>query len=197
MEREAQVSLCSLSDLQPRKRVTWWHLSRLYDSWWGWVEWPRNQGSLSPRRGHEATRNFHFQNHSVLLQRYSYISPAILLLGICPRKMKAYIRKKFCTRIEALFITAPSTSHSRVHHQAVFMDSTWQWKEMHCWDFLLQLSGNKLDQYPGGCRFDPWPRSVDEGPGVAVSSGVAGRCGSDLMLLWLWCRSAAISLIDP
>ena len=33
--------------------------------------------------------------------------------------------------------------------------------------------------------------------GVAVSCGVGRRHGSDPMLLWLWCRPAAIALIRP
>ena len=31
--------------------------------------------------------------------------------------------------------------------------------------------------------FNPWPRSVSEGSGIALSCGVGRRCGSDLMLL--------------
>ena len=30
-----------------------------------------------------------------------------------------------------------------------------------------------------------------------MSCGVGCRCGLDLMLLWLWCRKAAIALIGP
>ena len=30
-----------------------------------------------------------------------------------------------------------------------------------------------------------------------MSSGVSCRCGSDLASLWLWCRPAAIVLIQP
>ena len=33
--------------------------------------------------------------------------------------------------------------------------------------------------------------------GVAVSCGVGCRHGSDLVLLWLWCRLAAIAQIRP
>ena len=32
-------------------------------------------------------------------------------------------------------------------------------------------------------------------PGVAVSCGIGRRCSSDLALLWLWCRLAAVALI--
>ena len=61
-------------------------------------------------------------------------------------------------------------------------------------------------------RFDPWPRSVCEGSGVAVSCGVGGGCslvpecggcgvgfrnGSYLALLWLWRWWAAVALIRP
>ena len=45
--------------------------------------------------------------------------------------------------------------------------------------------------------FDPWPLSVDKGSGVAVSCGVGHRHGSDPVLLWLWCRQAAVAPIRP
>ena len=64
-------------------------------------------------------------------------------------------------------------------------------------EFLSWLSSNKLSQYPEGCGFGPWPRSVGEGPGVAMSCAVGHRCGSDPALLWLWCRLAAAALIGP
>ena len=48
-----------------------------------------------------------------------------------------------------------------------------------------------------GCGFDPRPHSVSEGSGVAVSCGVGRRCSSDPVLLWLWCRPAAVSPIHP
>ena len=32
---------------------------------------------------------------------------------------------------------------------------------------------------------------------MTVSCGVGGRCGSDLVFLWLQCRSAATALIQP
>ena len=36
-----------------------------------------------------------------------------------------------------------------------------------------------------------------QGSCVALSSGVGRRQGSDPMLLWLWCRPAAVVLIRP
>ena len=45
--------------------------------------------------------------------------------------------------------------------------------------------------------FDPWPRSVGYGSGVAVSCGVGHRRGLELVLLWLWRRLAAADLIRP
>ena len=30
-----------------------------------------------------------------------------------------------------------------------------------------------------------------------MSCGVGHKCGSDLVLLWLWCRLAAVALIGP
>ena len=38
---------------------------------------------------------------------------------------------------------------------------------------------------------------MSQGPSVAVSCGVGSRHGSDLALLWLWCRLAALALIRP
>ena len=35
------------------------------------------------------------------------------------------------------------------------------------------------------------------GSGVAVSCDVGRKCGSDPTLLWLWCRPAAVALIQP
>ena len=49
---------------------------------------------------------------------------------------------------------------------------------------------------PRGCGFDPWPQSVSQGSGVAMSRVGHGR-GSDLVLLWLWCRPVAIASIRP
>ena len=34
-------------------------------------------------------------------------------------------------------------------------------------------------------------------PGIAVSCGIACRCGLDPMLRWLWCRPVATALIRP
>ena len=36
-----------------------------------------------------------------------------------------------------------------------------------------------------------------KGLGIAVSCGVGHRCGSDLLLLWLWYRLEATALIQP
>ena len=38
---------------------------------------------------------------------------------------------------------------------------------------------------------------MGHGSCVAISSGVGLRRGSDLVLLWLWCRPEAIALIGP
>ena len=45
--------------------------------------------------------------------------------------------------------------------------------------------------------FDPWPRSVGLVSGFATRCSVGHRCGSDPVLLWLWCRPAAAALIRP
>ena len=55
----------------------------------------------------------------------------------------------------------------------------------------LRGSGvNESDWEPWGCGFNPWPW----GSGIAMSCGVDCRRGSDLALLWLWCRPAATGL---
>ena len=38
---------------------------------------------------------------------------------------------------------------------------------------------------------------MDHGSGIAVSCGVGPRCSSDLDLLWLWHRLAAIAPAQP
>ena len=64
-------------------------------------------------------------------------------------------------------------------------------------EFPLWLSNNEPNWYPGGCGFDPWPCSMGEGSGVAVSFSTDHRRSLDLALLWLWCRPAAAALIQP
>ena len=44
-------------------------------------------------------------------------------------------------------------------------------------------------------RFNPWPSTVGQGSGVAMSCGVGRGRGLDPALLWLWCRLAATALI--
>ena len=64
-------------------------------------------------------------------------------------------------------------------------------------EFLSWLSSNEPDSCSWGCRFNPWPHSVGYRSSVAVSCGVGHRSGSDLALLWLWCRSVATAPIQP
>ena len=51
----------------------------------------------------------------------------------------------------------------------------------------------KPNQYPGGCRFDPWPHSVGSGSS-AVSCGLGHRHRSDPMLLRLRLPSMRTSI---
>ena len=60
----------------------------------------------------------------------------------------------------------------------------------------MWLNGNKSDWYPWESGFDPWPHSVGWQSGAAMGCGVGRRHGSDPMLLWLWCRPAAVVLIQ-
>ena len=74
----------------------------------------------------------------------------------------------------------------------------WLVQKVHTWEFPLWLSTSH--GYPTSIHensgFNPWPHSVNRGSGIAVSGGVGGRWGLDSALLWLWCRSAAITLIQ-
>ena len=55
----------------------------------------------------------------------------------------------------------------------------------------MWCSGSKSNSHPGGCGFDPWPRSVGQGSGVAMSGGVGHRGSSNPTWLGLGCRLAA------
>ena len=43
----------------------------------------------------------------------------------------------------------------------------------------------------------PGPAQWVKGDGVAMSCGLGHRCSSDVSLLWLWCRPAAVAPIRP
>ena len=64
-------------------------------------------------------------------------------------------------------------------------------------EFPSWCSGNESDPEPQGGGFDPWPRSVCSGSGIAMSCGVGCRLSSDLTLLWLWRRPAATAPTGP
>ena len=57
-------------------------------------------------------------------------------------------------------------------------DRSMEWNKMK--EFPLWLSSNEPHQYPWGCGFDPWPRSVGWGSSIAVSCGVSCRHSLDL-----------------
>ena len=64
---------------------------------------------------------------------------------------------------------------------------------------IKEIKKKKEEEFPSwlrGCGFDPWPRSVGWGSGVAVCCGVGCRCGSEPALLWLWRRPAATAPIS-
>ena len=58
------------------------------------------------------------------------------------------------------------------------------------------MAQQKLIQL-GSCEFNSWPCSVGQGSSISVSCGVGCRHSSDVVLLWLWCRLAAVALIQP
>ena len=65
-------------------------------------------------------------------------------------------------------------------------------RSSHCGSVVMNLTGIHEDKgsIPGLVQW------VAES-GIAVSCGVGHRCGSDPVLLWLWCRLAAVALIQP
>ena len=52
---------------------------------------------------------------------------------------------------------------------------------------------NESNQEPRGCGFDPWPHSVGQGSGLAMSCGVGHRRSSNPALLWLWAQAGSYS----
>jgi len=81
------------------------------------------------------------------------------------------------------------------------------WKEFPLWHSELRI---QLPEFPlwlsrlwaqlGSMRMQVWPLApltVGQRPNVAMSCGVGCRCGSNPVLLWLWCRPAATALSQP
>ena len=71
---------------------------------------------------------------------------------------------------------------------------------MHVWSSCCCAAEiNPTGIHDDACGFDPWPQSLGQGSGVAMSCGVSHRCGLDSELLWLWlyCKIAAVAPIRP
>ena len=62
---------------------------------------------------------------------------------------------------------------------------------------MAQWLTNPTRYHEVACGFNPWPCSMGQGPGVAVSCGVGFRLGQDPALLWLWCELVATDPIRP
>ena len=79
-----------------------------------------------------------------------------------------------------------------------FFTKMWEWSlKLHNDEFLSWCSRNESDQEPWCCGSDPRSCSVSWRSRAAVSCGIGRRCSSDLVLLWLWHRPAAVALIWP
>ena len=61
----------------------------------------------------------------------------------------------------------------------------------------LQLSEVRTQRGVSGAWVDPWPHSVGQGSGDAMSCGIGCRHSSDPVLLWPWCRPAAAAPVQP
>ena len=90
------------------------------------------------------------------------LSPAQGLTSKCSRKC-CYIQK-FSSLSAGILRSPPQLTPLNT----CILQEVWK-----TWllEFPLWLSGNKPDQYPWGCGFDPQPRSVAQGSGVATSCG--------------------------
>ena len=64
-------------------------------------------------------------------------------------------------------------------------------------EFPSWHSRNESDWETWGCGFAPWPCSVGWGSSVAVGCVVGHKYSSDLVLLWLWPKPAAVAPIGP
>ena len=70
-------------------------------------------------------------------------------------------------------------------------------KNMFTWSSLCGAAETNPIRNHEVVEFDPWPRSVGKGSGVAMTYDVGHRQGSDLALLWLWHKLAAVAPIRP
>ena len=91
-----------------------------------------------------------------------------------------------------------SVTMSHVHWQLpsllyVTREGDWDVRSHHWskeqWGVPIVAQGKQI--WLASKRFDPWPCSVGWRSGIAMSSGVGHRCGSDPALLWLWHRLVA------
>ena len=76
--------------------------------------------------------------------------------------------------------------------QTLIHDKTSQLREFPLWH-----SENESIRYLWGFRFNPWPCSMGQGSGIAMSCGIGHRCNWDPVLLWLWHSPAAAAPIQP
>ena len=71
----------------------------------------------------------------------------------------------------------PGAQHTPSHPSGPLTGSYSQVSKWADGKFPLWPTGSKSDQYPWGCRLDPWPRSMGQQSSVAMSYGVGRRHG--------------------
>ena len=62
-------------------------------------------------------------------------------------------------------------------------------------ELQLWLSAFRIQQYPWGSGFNPWPHSVGFRSSISSSCSTDHRCDSDMVLIWLWPRPVVWALI--
>ena len=100
------------------------------------TKWPRNQSPLSPLKDHESTRNFRFQNHSILLLINLFIhQPSNSAVRHLPKKNESiYPREALYKNVNSNLVhNCPKVQATQMSVNSMYSWTfTRQWKETNC-----------------------------------------------------------------